>query len=170
MALRGRKDDVPVEADAAGEPAPSLIRILHGPNLNLLGERDPEHYGSETLAEIEHLAMQRGEVLGLATEFFHTNHEGELVEAVQAAGRQAQGIIINPGALTHYSRALADAIDAVDIPVVEVHLSNIHARDEWRRTSVTAPCVTAIIAGFRQMGYVFAIDAMSGFLNEFAAA
>lgn len=170
----GRKDDqmvavVPETTELAGERA-KLIRVLHGPNLNLLGDRDPETYGDATLAEIERVAMQRGETLGLGTEFFQTNSEAELVEAVQAAGRQASGIILNPGALTHYSRALADAIDHVNIPVVEIHLSNIYAREQWRRMSVTAPYATAVIAGFRQMGYVFAMDAMAGFLSEFAAA
>lgn len=169
MALRGRKEEHVDEVEVEQAPA-AVIRVLHGPNLNLLGERDPEYYGSGTLAEIEQMTASRADVLGLATEFFQTNREGELVDAVQAAGQQAQGIIINPGALTHYSRALADALAHVEVPVVEVHLSNIYARDEWRRTSVTSQHATAVIAGFRQMGYIFAVDAMAGFLSNFAAA
>lgn len=141
-----------------------VVRVLHGPNLNLLGERDPEVYGPATLAEIEELARSRAETLGLAVDFRQTNHEGELVDAVQASGREAQGVVINAGALTHYSGALADALAALPTPVVEVHLSNIHAREPWRRTSVVAPVVTATIAGFGTMGYVFALDAMAGFL------
>lgn len=141
-----------------------MVRVLHGPNLNLLGERDPDVYGPATLAEIEQLARSRAEMLGLSVDFRQTNHEGGLVEAVQASGREAQGIVINAGALTHYSGALADALGAVRTPVVEVHLSNIYAREPWRRTSVVSPVATATIAGFGTMGYVFALDAMAGFL------
>lgn len=161
----------PVAApDAAPAPAPAgpTVRVLHGPNLNTLGSRDPQVYGTATLAEIEQLTAQRAAMLGITVEFFQSNHEGDLVEAVQAAGRQVQGIVINPGALTHYSRALADALETVDIPVIEVHLSNIHAREDWRATSVTAPHATAVVAGFNTMGYVFAVDAMAGFLAQLA--
>ncbi len=151
--------------DPAEAPRP-IISVLHGPNLNMLGARDPEVYGKHTLAEIEHLARTRGEMLGLVAEFFQTNHEGELIDAVQDAAQNADGIVINPGALTHYSRALGDALDATSKPKVEVHLSNIYARDEWRRTSVTSPYVTAVIAGFSTMGYVFAMDSMAGFISS----
>ncbi|MBX7159965.1 MAG: 3-dehydroquinate dehydratase [Acidimicrobiia bacterium] len=152
------------EADAA--PQRPLIRVLHGPNLNLLGSREPEVYGTATLAEIENLVHNRAELVGLTCEFLQSNHEGDLVEAVQGAGREAHGIIINGGALTHYSMALTDALSAVTVPVVEVHLTNIYARDAWRRESVISPVVTACLCGFGQMGYVFAVDAMAGFLAQ----
>ena len=158
----------PAPAPEPAAPAGPTVRVLHGPNLNTLGSRDPQVYGTATLAEIEQLTAQRAAMLGITVEFFQSNHEGDLVEAVQAAGRQVQGIVINPGALTHYSRALADALETVDIPVIEVHLSNIHAREDWRATSVTAPHATAIVAGFNTMGYVFAVDAMAGFLAQLA--
>ena len=146
------------------EPGAPVVRVLHGPNLNMLGNRDPEFYGDATLGEIEKLSAARAEMLGLRAEFLQTNHEGELVDAVQAAGHEAAGIVINPGALTHYSFALADALGDLEIPVVEVHLSNIYAREEWRRKSVVSPSATACLAGFGTMGYVFGLDAMAGFL------
>lgn len=152
------------EPEAA--PQRPVIRVLHGPNLNLLGSREPEVYGPATLAEIESLVHNRAELVGLSCEFLQTNHEGDLVDAVQGAGREAHGLIINGGALTHYSRSLADAISAVTIPSVEVHLSNIYGREEWRRTSVISPVVTACLCGFGTMGYVFAVDAMAGFLAQ----
>lgn len=146
-----------------------LIRVLHGPNLNLLGSREPEVYGTATLVEIEGLVHSRAELVGLSCEFLQSNHEGDLIEAVQGAGREAHGIIINGGALTHYSLSLADALADVSIPSVEVHLSNIYAREEWRRTSVVSPVVTASLCGFGTMGYVFAVDAMAGFLAQQAS-
>jgi 3-dehydroquinate dehydratase-2 len=146
-----------------------LIRVLHGPNLNLLGDRQPEVYGPATLAEIEEFTRERAEAMALAVDFLQTNDEGEMVEAVQAAGREASGLILNAGALTHYSFALADALAAVSIPTVEVHITNFHAREEWRRKSVISPYVTATLAGFGTMGYVFAVDAMAGFLAQVGA-
>ncbi|MFN8105738.1 MAG: type II 3-dehydroquinate dehydratase [Acidimicrobiia bacterium] len=155
--------------DADPTPQRPLIRVLHGPNLNLLGSREPDVYGTATLTEIEGLVHNRAELVGLTCEFLQSNHEGDLVEAVQAAAREAHGIIINGGALTHYSMSLADALSAVTVPAVEVHLSNIYAREEWRRNSVVSPVVTACLCGFGTMGYVFAVDAMAGFLAQQAS-
>lgn len=155
--------------DVESAPQRPLIRVLHGPNLNLLGVREPDMYGPATLTEIEGLVHNRAELVGLTCEFLQSNHEGDLVEAVQAAAREAHGIIINGGALTHYSMSLADALSAVTVPAVEVHLTNIYAREEWRRTSVVSPVVTASLCGFGTMGYVFAIDAMAGFLAQQAS-
>ena len=155
--------------DADPTPQRPLIRVLHGPNLNLLGSREPDVYGTATLTEIEGLVHNRAELVGLTCEFLQFNHEGDLVEAVQAAARETHGIIINGGALTHYSMSLADALSAVTVPAVEVHLSNIYAREEWRRNSVVSPVVTACLCGFGTMGYVFAVDAMAGFLAQQAS-
>lgn len=155
--------------DVESAPQRPLIRVLHGPNLNLLGSREPELYGPATLTEIEGLVHNRAELVGLTCEFLQSNHEGDLVEAVQAAAREAHGIIINGGALTHYSMSLTDALSAVTVPAVEVHLTNIYEREEWRRTSVVSPVVTATLCGFGTMGYVFAVDAMAGFLAQQAS-
>jgi len=155
---------------ASEEPAPQrpVVRVLHGPNLNVLGTREPDIYGPGTLGEIEQLVHGRAELVGLSVEFLQSNHEGDLVDAVQAAAREAHGIILNPGALTHYSMALTDALAAVRVPVVEIHISNIYAREEWRRHSVVSPVATATLCGFGTMGYVFAVDAMAGFLQQAA--
>lgn len=158
------------ENQTPAEPQRPLIRVLHGPNLNLLGSREPEVYGAATLGEIEDLVHSRADLVGLSCEFLQSNHEGDLVEAVQNAGREAHGIILNAGALTHYSMSLTDALAAVTVPVVEVHLTNIYAREEWRRQSVVSPVVTACLCGFGKNGYVFAVDAMAAFLSNWPSA
>ena len=134
------------------------ILVLHGPNLNLLGSREPEVYGSATLADIDReIAAVAGE-LNVTVEAFQSNHEGALIDRIHAASREEfAGILINPGAYTHTSIALRDALAAVSIPAVEVHLSNIHAREAFRRRSHIAPVVVAQVAGFGTASYLLAL-------------
>ncbi len=146
----------------------SIVLVLSGPNLNLLGDRQPDVYGTETLAD--HVATAEGAAArhGLVVEHLQSNHEGDLVEAVHAARGRCAAVIVNPGALTHYSWALHDALAAFDGPVVELHLSNPAARDEWRRTSVVAPVATGTIAGFGGDGYRLAVEAVARLLGSTA--
>ena len=134
------------------------ILVLHGPNLNLLGQREPEIYGSITLDDINREMTARGEAAGIRLDFLQSNHEGVLVDAIQGAQQKYAFIILNAAAFTHYSIALRDAIAAVDVPVVEVHLSNIHRREEFRRRSVIAPVVMGQIAGFGADSYLAALE------------
>jgi len=133
------------------------IIVLNGPNLNLLGERDPGHYGSKTLDDINSGIASLAAELSVEVVFFQSNHEGDLIDRIHAERNSCDGIIINPGALTHYSYAIRDALDAVRIPVVEVHLSDIYSREEWRRTSVIEPVVWLSIAGKGPDGYLEAL-------------
>ena len=134
------------------------ILILHGPNLNLLGTREPDVYGRTTLAEIDRDIATLAAELGVAVVSFQSNHEGALIDRIHAAAREGvAGILINPGAYTHTSVALRDALSAVAIPAVEVHLSNIHARESFRRRSLIAPVVVAQVAGFGAAGYALAL-------------
>lgn len=123
------------------------ILVLHGPNLNLLGERKPEVYGKTTLAQLNTLLRKWGRQLGHQLRIFQSNHEGELIDQLHAQRRWMQALVINPGALTHYSYALRDAIEAVQVRAYEVHLSDIHAREAWRRVSVIAEIAEGQIAG-----------------------
>ncbi|MDH3707520.1 MAG: 3-dehydroquinate dehydratase [Acidimicrobiia bacterium] len=141
------------------------VLILSGPNLDLLGDREPEVYGTETLADHVAAAEARAAELGLAVEHVHSNGEQDLVEAVHRARGSADAIVINPGALTHFSWSLHDALAAYDGPVIELHLSNPHAREGWRRTSVVAPVATGTIAGLGGAGYRLAIDAVAALLS-----
>ena len=134
------------------------IAIINGPNLNLLGSREPDKYGDKTLDEINALVSREAETLGAACEFFQSNSEGELVTAIQRASA-ADGIIINAGAYTHYSIAIRDAIAAAAAPAIETHISNVHAREEFRSVSVIAPVCTGVIAGFGANSYILALRA-----------
>jgi 3-dehydroquinate dehydratase-2 len=139
--------------------------ILNGPNLNLLGQREPEVYGSATLSDVEALCRTEGERLGVAIEFRQSNHEGELIDWIQAAGPRCasgemSGVVLNPGALTHTSIALHDAIKAAAAPVIEVHISNVYTRENYRQHSYVSPAAAGIIIGFGVHGYVLAIAGM----------
>jgi len=147
-------------APSAAGAARKLL-VLNGPNLNLLGTREPQIYGSETLADVEKLAQETAEARGLTVECFQSNHEGALIDAVHAARGNAAGIVINPGGYTHTSVALRDALSGVDLPVVEVHISNIHRREEFRHHSYISGIALAVIAGAGVSGYRFAIDLLA---------
>jgi 3-dehydroquinate dehydratase-2 len=136
------------------------IVVIHGPNLNLLGIREPEVYGKSSLAEIEMQLTQLAQTLSVELEFFQSNHEGQLIDCIHKAYGQKDGILINPGALTHYSYAIRDAISAVQIPTVEVHLSNIHKRETFRHQSVISPVVIGYIAGFGMTSYELGLRAL----------
>jgi 3-dehydroquinate dehydratase-2 len=138
----------------------TTVLLLHGPNLNLLGEREPEVYGTATLDDHVRTARSAAEAAGLVLEDFQSNHEGALVDAVHAARGRYAAIIVNPGALTHYSWALHDALAAFDGVIVELHLSNPNAREPWRHTSVVAPVATGSITGFGGHGYALAVEAV----------
>ncbi len=144
-------------------PAAPLF-ILNGPNLNLLGTREPEIYGSDTLGDIEALCRKAAAGHGFPVEFRQTNHEGELIDWVQEAGRAASGLILNAGALTHTSIAVLDALKTLAIPVIELHLSNPAKRETFRHISYVAPAATGLICGFGARGYALAVDAMAGLI------
>jgi 3-dehydroquinate dehydratase-2 len=134
--------------------------VLHGPNLNLLGAREPAVYGSATLDEIDRMLKDRAGARGATVECHQSNVEGELVNLIQAAQGRAQAIVINPAAYTHTSVAIADALRAVALPAVEVHLSNVHAREPYRQRSLVAPACVGTIGGFGAKSYALALDAM----------
>lgn len=136
------------------------VLVLHGPNLNLLGTREPEIYGSATLADINEMLKKRAEEAGIGIDFLQSNHEGVLVDAVQAARGKYDYIIFNAAAFTHYSIALRDAIAAVEVPVIEVHISNIHQREAFRHTSVLAPVALGQICGLGVASYLVALEAI----------
>ncbi len=143
----------------------SIVLLLSGPNLNLLGEREPAVYGTTTLAELVDATTQRAATRGLAVEHHQSNHEGELVDLVHAARGRCAAIAVNPGALTHYGWSLHDALAAFEGPVVEIHLSNPAAREPWRHTSVVSPVASGTISGFGALGYILAIDAITDLLG-----
>jgi 3-dehydroquinate dehydratase-2 len=134
------------------------VLLLNGPNLNLLGEREPEIYGKTTLAELEQMVQARARELGHVVRAFQSNHEGALIDELHQARRWAHGVIFNPGALTHYSWALRDAVSATRLRVVEVHLSDIGKREEWRRVSVLAEVCAHRIMGKGVLGYLEALE------------
>ena len=146
------------------------VLVLNGPNLNLLGTRQPEVYGDTTLTGIESACASHGAGLGLSVVCAQSNHEGALIEAIHAARGQHAGIVLNAGAFTHTSVALMDAIASVGLPVVEVHLSNIHAREPFRHRSYVAPVALGQICGFGAQGYIMALDALSAHLRKGAGA
>jgi len=138
------------------------VLVLHGPNLNLLGTRDPGVYGRTTLAQVDGLLRDHARRRGHSVECRQSNHEGQLVDWLQAARREGfAGVVFNPGAFTHYSFALRDAVAAIDLPVVEVHLSNVHGREEFRRHSVIAAVARGQIAGFGPQSYLLGLDALT---------
>ncbi len=139
--------------------------ILNGPNLNLLGTRQPEVYGSTTLKMVEELCFNHGKKIGIDVSTLQSNHEGELIDAIHAAKGVQNGIVLNAGAYTHTSIALMDAISSVDLPVVEVHLSNIHAREPFRHQSYISKVALGQICGFGTRSYVLALDALAGYLD-----
>lgn len=143
---------------------PVRILLAHGPNLNLLGERQPEVYGTTTLAELEQMTIAWASDRDLSLDTFQSNHEGEMIDRIHHARGRSAGIIINPGAFTHYAWSIHDALAAFAGPVIEVHLSNPDAREPWRRTSVVAPVATGSISGFGVTGYRLAVDAMATLL------
>ncbi|OGG59222.1 3-dehydroquinate dehydratase [Candidatus Kaiserbacteria bacterium RIFCSPHIGHO2_02_FULL_49_16] len=134
------------------------ILLIHGPNLNLLGVRDAHLYGTKTLRDIEALVRETAETLRYEVLAFQSNHEGAIVDFLQKESPKADGIIINPGALTHYSYTLYDALRDTKLPAVEVHLSDINSREAWRRVSITAPACIAQISGKKEAGYVEALE------------
>jgi 3-dehydroquinate dehydratase-2 len=142
------------------------VVILNGPNLNLLGVREPSIYGHQTLADIEAEGRRAGEAQGLAIEFRQSNHEGQLVEWIQAARGEAAAIVINPAGYTNTSIAILDALKMFDGPIVEVHLSNIHRREAFRHTSYISLAATGVICGLGARGYLLALDAIASMLAE----
>jgi 3-dehydroquinate dehydratase-2 len=142
------------------------IAVIDGPNLNLLGVREPERYGAVTLAQIHAAVRDRAAALGAAVSFFQSNHEGALVDAVQALRGSADGALVNAAAYTHTSIALRDALLAVEVPFVEVHLTNVWAREEERRRSLLADLAVGVVAGFGADSYLLALEALSGWLRR----
>jgi 3-dehydroquinate dehydratase II len=141
--------------------AGAAILVLNGPNLNLLGVREPKTYGSETLADIEEACLERAAALDLALDFRQSNHEGQLVDWIQEARESADGIIINAGAYTHTSIAILDALRACELPIIEVHLSNIFAREPYRHHSYISSVARGVICGFGAQSYIIALDAIA---------
>ena len=138
------------------------VVVINGPNLNRLGRRQPEIYGTATLAQIEQMVADRGAQLGWEVESYQSNHEGDLIDRIhRAADEGVDGLIINPGALTHYSYALLDALQSVELPAVEVHISNIDEREEWRRRSVISEACVSTVNGKGPQGYVEALEILS---------
>lgn len=141
------------------------ILIINGPNLNLLGTRQPEVYGTTTLADIERMCAVHAEKIGVTVTFMQSNHEGVLIDAIHDAKTKHSGIILNAGAYTHSSVAIMDAITSVELPVVELHLSNIHARETFRHTSYISPVALGLICGFGANGYRLSMDALVAHLG-----
>jgi 3-dehydroquinate dehydratase-2 len=144
------------------------IQVIHGPNLNLLGQREPEVYGPLTLTEIDERLRVYASKAGVELRSLQSNDEGAIVDAVQQAVGWADGLVLNPGAYSHYSYAIREAISATGLPAVEVHMSNIYAREPFRHTSVIAPVCVGQIAGFGWQSYCLGVDALAGWLGEAA--
>jgi 3-dehydroquinate dehydratase-2 len=142
------------------------ILVMHGPNLNLLGRREPEVYGSQTLDEINQRLRNFASEQGMSLRVFQSNHEGALVDALHDAMDWASGVVLNPGAFTHTSYALRDAISAVGLPVVEVHMSNVHAREDFRHKSLVAPVCVGQVVGFGWRSYLLGLQALRDYLTE----
>ena len=144
---------------------PRTVLVLNGPNLNMLGTREPATYGHETLADIAQLCRQTGEALDLSVEFEQTNHEGQLIDWIHQARGRCAAIVINPGAWTHTSVAIRDALVASELPVIEVHLSNVHKREEFRHHSYVSGIAVAVVAGFGSNGYRMAVEHVAHLLK-----
>jgi 3-dehydroquinate dehydratase-2 len=143
------------------------IYVLNGPNLNLLGTREPEIYGRSSLKDVEKLCRNTAQAHGYAIEFRQSNHEGQIVDWIQEAGaKKAAGIVLNPAGLTHTSVSVHDAIKAIDVPVIETHISNIHAREPWRHRSYVSLVAKAIVCGFGIAGYALAIDGIAAMAGK----
>jgi 3-dehydroquinate dehydratase-2 len=142
------------------------ILVLHGPNLNLLGQRQPEVYGRLSLAEIDQLLVENGKALGLEVHTYQSNSEGALIDALHQARDWAKGVIFNPGGYSHTSIALRDAVTATGLPVIEVHLSNVQAREEFRHHSIVAGACIGVIAGFGWRSYWLALHALAALLED----
>lgn len=142
------------------------ILLLNGPNLNMLGTREPEKYGSITLSDIEKMMLEKANKLGVELESFQSNHEGEIIDKIQSLKGSFDGLIINAGGYTHTSVAIRDAISSVSIPTVEVHMTNIHAREEFRHTSYISGVSIGIVAGFKEKSYIYALEGLLEYLNK----
>lgn len=147
-------------------PDIARVFVLNGPNLNLLGTREPDIYGRETLADIDRMCAARAKELGLAVELRQSNNEGQLVDWIQEAGAAAAGIVINPAAYTHTSVAIMDALKQAPCPIVEVHLSNIFRREPFRHRSYVSPVANGVICGFGSQGYILALEAIARLVQE----
>lgn len=142
------------------------ILVINGPNLNMLGKRAPEHYEGQTLESIEKTLSKEAQELGCELTFFQSNHEGEIIDFIQKETPDSAGILINPGALTHYGYSLHDALADCELPVVEVHLSNIYTREYWRRHSVTADVTIGQVVGFKAESYHLGLVALSNYIRS----
>lgn len=151
---------------AEGDSIVTTVSLLHGPNLNLVGLREPEFYGRETFDDVNRKIKQHAQQLNMEVRILQSNHEGEIIDAIHDARNWAEAIIINPGALTHYSYAIRDAITAVRMPTIEVHMTNVHAREEFRHHSVIAPVVSGQIVGLGALGYLLALDAIKQIVDQ----
>ena len=147
------------------ESSQKRILVIHGPNLNMLGQREPDIYGHQGLDEINARLLSLGEKLGLEIETFQSNHEGEIVDRIQLAVRSCDGILINPAAYTHTSIAIRDSLSLLDIPVVEIHLSNIYKREPFRRKSLIADIAAARISGFGARGYLLGLEGLADLIE-----
>jgi 3-dehydroquinate dehydratase-2 len=152
---------------AMAKSATKTVYVLNGPNLNLLGTREPQIYGHSTLKDVEKLCRKTAEMHGLGVEFRQSNHEGMIVDWLQEAGaNKAAGVVLNPGGLTHTSVAIHDAMKAISVPVIETHISNIHAREPWRHHSYISLVAKAVICGFGIQGYALAIDGIAALTGK----
>lgn len=142
------------------------IAVIQGPNLNLLGDREPEVYGAKTMEGINKTIKKKADKLDLKVDFFQSNHEGDIIDFIHKKRNKCEGVIINPGALTHYSIAVRDALVAVRLPVIEVHISNIYQREDFRHKSVIAPVAVGQISGLGYQGYLYALEAMLNIINK----